>query len=102
MLDGLSKSVALYLAPLLALTGFILSMLAFLAPTVVLHTQVALINVAVKASDDDANADGPRVWMGAIGSCARSNNGAEIFCTPPSITSNYGEHILDATFFDKS
>jgi hypothetical protein len=62
MITGLSKAVALYLAPLLALTSTILSVLIFLAPSITLHTQVSLISVAPTGAGD-----GPSVWLGAIG-----------------------------------
>jgi hypothetical protein len=62
MITGLSKAVALYLAPLLALTSTILSILVFLAPSITLHTQVALLNVQHTGSGD-----GPALWLGVIG-----------------------------------
>jgi hypothetical protein len=64
MITGLSKAVALYLAPLLALTSTVLSLLVFLAPSITLHTQVALLTVQSNAKD------GATVWMGVIGELA--------------------------------
>jgi hypothetical protein len=90
MINGLSKSVALYLAPLLSLTSLVLSLLVFIAPTITLNTQVALLTVAPKTSEDtQGTVDGPRVWLGVLGSCARSDNAADVVCTPPLVTPQY-------------
>ena len=71
MIQGLSKAVAIYLAPLLSLTSLVLSLLVFLAPNVTLHTQVALLTVTpstiLRSVRTDEKIDGPTVWMGVIG-----------------------------------
>jgi hypothetical protein len=72
MITGLSKAVALYLAPLLSLVATILSVLVFLAPSISLHTQVSLISVG------PISGDGPSVWLGAIG---ESRLGARALCS---------------------
>jgi hypothetical protein len=95
MINGFSKAIALYLAPLLSLTSLILTVLAFIAPTITLSTQVALLIVGPKTSEEmQGEVDGPRVWMGVIGSCSRSNNDAKVFCTASEFTPHYGMCLL--------
>lgn len=71
MISGLSKAITLYLAPLLALTAIILSLLAYLAPTLLLHDQVALITVvpstALVQLGTSQSVDGPSVFLGVLG-----------------------------------
>ena len=71
MISGLSKAITLYLAPLLALTAIFLSLFAYLAPTLLLHDQVALVTVIPSTALVQANAfkglDGPSVFMGVLG-----------------------------------
>lgn len=72
MIAGLSKAVTLYLTPLLALTAIILSILAFLAPTLILHDQVSLLSVVPSNALFQQNAastsvDGPTVFIGVLG-----------------------------------
>lgn len=73
MISGLSKAITLYLAPLLALTAIILSLLAYLAPTLVLHDQVALVTVVPSTAlqlvqtNNASNVDGPSVFIGVLG-----------------------------------
>ena len=71
MIAGLSKAVTLYLAPLLGLTALILSLLAFLAPTLMLNDQVALLMIlpstALSQPGPSKGIDGPSVFMGVLG-----------------------------------
>ncbi|KAF5314039.1 hypothetical protein D9611_006897 [Ephemerocybe angulata] len=97
MIGGLSRTITLYLAPLLALTATILSLLAYLAPTLLLNDQVALLVVspstALSQSGPSQKIDGPSVFLGVLGSCARSKNDAPLNCTAPAFSSSY---VLDA------
>ncbi|KAF5356191.1 hypothetical protein D9756_004302 [Leucocoprinus leucothites] len=99
MMNGISKAVALYLAPVLALTATILSLLAFLAPTLFLHDRVALLTVApstelVQPGPSSGGVDGPSVFLGSLGSCARTDNGASLNCTFPSVSPQYDLSVL--------
>lgn len=71
MISGISKAVTFYLAPLLALTATILSILAFLAPTLLLHDQVALLTVTPSTTlvqpGPGQQVDGPSVFLGPLG-----------------------------------
>ena len=71
MIAGLSKAVTLYLAPLLALTAMILSLFAFLAPTLLLHDQVSLLVVSPSTTlsqpGPSRSVDGPSVFLGMLG-----------------------------------
>ncbi|EMD42023.1 hypothetical protein CERSUDRAFT_110562 [Gelatoporia subvermispora B] len=98
MIAGLSKAVNLYLAPVLSLTALLLALFAYLAPTVLLHTQVALLVVSPSLSLTQPGAtqgvDGPSVFFGALGSCARPNNEASVNCTAPMINPTYDLSVL--------
>jgi hypothetical protein len=76
MISGLSKAITLYLAPLLALTAIFLSFFAYLAPTFLLHDQVALVTVvpstALVQADASQGLDGPSVFMGVLGMPVKS------------------------------
>jgi len=93
MIAGLSKAVTLYLAPLLALTAIVLSVFAFLSPTVMLHDQVALLTVTPSTSliqtGPSRDIDGPSLFLGVLGSCSRINHDASINCTSPTISPTY-------------
>lgn len=71
MIAGLSKTITLYLAPLLALTSLILSLFAFLAPTLLLQDRVALLVVSpstvLSQSGPRKDIDGPTVFLGMLG-----------------------------------
>jgi len=71
MMNGISKAIALYLAPVLALTATVLSLLAFLAPTLLLHDRVALVTVfpstELSKSGSTQSVDGPSVFLGSLG-----------------------------------
>jgi len=92
MIAGLSKAVTLYLAPLLALTAIFLTLFALLAPTLLLHDQVALLTVIPSTalqSQSSTSINGPSVFMGILGSCARNSNSAPINCTVPDVSPQY-------------
>jgi hypothetical protein len=93
MIAGLSKAITLYLAPLLALTSIFLSLFSLLAPTVMLHDQVSLLSVvpstALVQQGSSQNVDGASVFLGALGSCARTNNAAKLNCTAASVNPVY-------------
>lgn len=70
MINGFAKFSVLYLAPLLMLTAFLLSLFALLSPSAMLHDQVALLTVtpSTALTNPQASAgDGPSVFMGALG-----------------------------------
>jgi hypothetical protein len=110
MIAGLSKAVTLYLAPLLFLAAIFLSLFAYLAPTILLHDQVALLAVVPSASstqpNSSQNVDGPSVFLGILGmcqvldlqclahirqgSCSRPHNGVPVNCTAPTVSPIYG------------
>lgn len=96
MIAALAKAITLYLAPLLALTAIVLSLLAFLAPAVLLHDKVALLTVTPsQAGATSQPVDGPSLFLGVLGSCARSSNAAaDVNCTTPSISPIYDSSLL--------
>jgi len=97
MINGFSKFAVLYLAPLLMLTALILSLFAFLAPSVMLHDRVALLTVmpSTALTNPQAQAgDGPSVFLGALGSCSRHNNAGDVSCTVTSISPEYDTSVL--------
>ncbi|ESK95853.1 hypothetical protein Moror_12351 [Moniliophthora roreri MCA 2997] len=92
MIAGLSKAVTLYLAPVLALTAILLSLFAYLAPVVMLPDRVALLTVTPSTALTQLNGgatDGASIFIGALGSCSRPNQGAELNCTAPSLSPQY-------------
>ncbi|CAK5280238.1 unnamed protein product [Mycena citricolor] len=97
MISGLSKAITLYLAPILTLTAIVLSLLAYLAPVLLLHDQVALLTVTPSKIFNQGSSkaiDGPSVFFGAIGSCSRSANAASINCTLASLNPTYDLSVL--------
>jgi len=100
MISGLSKAITLYLAPLLAVTAIFLSLFAYLAPTLLLHDQVALVTVvpsrALQSVQVNASnsLDGPSVFLGVLESCAKISNSASINCTAPSVSPQYDLSML--------
>ncbi|KAI0662796.1 hypothetical protein C8Q70DRAFT_1149294 [Cubamyces menziesii] len=98
MIAGVSKAINLYLAPLLSLTSLILIIFAYLAPTIILPTQVALVTVSPSLELTEAHSsqgvDGPSVFLGALGSCARPNHDAAVTCTPPTVSPKYDLSVL--------
>jgi hypothetical protein len=98
MISGLSKAITLYLAPVLALTAIILSLFAYLAPTLLLHDKVALLTVipstALVQPGSSQDLDGPSIFLGALGSCTKKINAASINCTAPSVSPQYDLSVL--------
>ncbi|KAF9044728.1 hypothetical protein BDZ89DRAFT_158739 [Hymenopellis radicata] len=95
MIAGLAKAVTLYLTPILALTAVVLSLLTFLAPTLILHDQVSLLQVFPSSDPSTGDQfDGPSVWVGLLGSCSRASNDAEINCTTTSFYPVYDFSVL--------
>ncbi|KAI0778154.1 hypothetical protein BD413DRAFT_507153 [Trametes elegans] len=98
MIAGLSKAINLYLAPLLSLTSFILILFAYLAPTILFPTQVALLTVSpsleLTERHSSQGVDGPSVFLGALGSCVRPNNNGAVTCTTPTVSPTYDLSVL--------
>ncbi|KAI0307836.1 hypothetical protein B0F90DRAFT_71320 [Multifurca ochricompacta] len=94
MIAGLSKAAILYLAPVLSLTSLVLILFAYTAPTLLLHNKVALLVVSpsleLTNSSSSQGVDGPTIFLGALGSCSRSNNKGPVTCTPPTVSPTYG------------
>jgi hypothetical protein len=71
MISNLSKAATLYLAPILSLTSFILVLFAYVAPTLILHSRVALLVVSPSLQLSDPTStkeiDGPTVFLGLLG-----------------------------------
>lgn len=72
MIQGFSKAINQFLAPLLSLTSLLLILFAYLAPVVMLPTQVALVTVTPSASltqptGDGGKVDGPSIFLGPLG-----------------------------------
>ncbi|KIP12002.1 hypothetical protein PHLGIDRAFT_17796 [Phlebiopsis gigantea 11061_1 CR5-6] len=103
MITGLTKGINLYLAPVLSLTSIILIILAYLAPSLVLSSQVALLTISPSTSLTEPtninsnDVDGPSVFLGALGSCSRSNNGASVSCQPATISPHYDLSVLPSS-----
>ncbi|KZV71321.1 hypothetical protein PENSPDRAFT_577999 [Peniophora sp. CONT] len=98
MIAGLSKVITLYLAPLLALTSLILTFLAYFSPVAILQGKVALLVVSPSTELTDPGSkstiDGPSIFLGALGSCSRSNNDAVITCEPAMLAPEYDLSVL--------
>ncbi len=71
MISNLSTAATLYLAPILSLTSFILVLFAYVAPTLILHSRVALLVVSPSLQLSDPSSsngiDGPTVFLGLLG-----------------------------------
>ncbi|KAI0704859.1 hypothetical protein BC835DRAFT_1410191 [Cytidiella melzeri] len=99
MIQGFSKAINQFLAPLLSLTSLLLILFAYLAPVVMLQTQVALLTVTPSASltepaGDAGSVDGPSIFLGPLGSCERPNNAAATNCSMPSVSPHYDLSVL--------
>ncbi|KDQ63720.1 hypothetical protein JAAARDRAFT_29746 [Jaapia argillacea MUCL 33604] len=98
MIADLSKFITLYFAPVLSLTALLLSLFAYLSPTLVFQSQVSLLTVAPSLSLTNPQAtqgiDGPTLFLGALGSCSRSQNEAPVQCTLPSLSPVYDLSVL--------
>ncbi|KAG2051922.1 hypothetical protein BDR06DRAFT_1010039 [Suillus hirtellus] len=84
MLANISKGTILYFTPVLMLTALLLSLFLYLAPTVMLHSQVALLTAtpssALMQPGSTKAVDGPSIFLGPLGSCSRPNNEAGLTC----------------------
>lgn len=72
MIAGLSRFITTLLAPILALTSFLLILFAYLSPTLMLATQVSLLTVRPSTAltspgSSNSSVDGPTVFLGALG-----------------------------------
>jgi hypothetical protein len=98
MIAGLSKAVTLYLAPILSLTSLLLVLFAYTAPTLLLHSKVALLVVSpsleLTNSSSSQGVDGPTVFLGALGSCSRPNDKGPVTCTPSTVSPTYDLSVL--------
>jgi hypothetical protein len=104
MIASISKATILYLAPILSVTAILLSLFAFLAPTMLLHDQVALLTVTpspLQGQSSSRAVDGPSIFLGALGSCSRSSNASPVNCTLPSISPVYDLSVLRGDNFDR-
>lgn len=71
MLADLSKASTLYLTPILMLTSLFLILFAYLAPVVMLHSQVSLLTVTPSSvltqPGSNQAVDGPSMLIGMLG-----------------------------------
>ncbi|KAI9455857.1 hypothetical protein F5148DRAFT_1225366 [Russula earlei] len=93
MIANVSKVATLYLAPVLSLTSLILLVLAYTAPTIILHSRVSLLVVSpslgLTNSSSSQPVDGPTLFLGALGSCSRPDNKGPVTCTPSTFSAKY-------------
>ncbi|KAF8814317.1 hypothetical protein BYT27DRAFT_7130124 [Phlegmacium glaucopus] len=100
MISGLPKTIILYLARFLAPTAALLSLSASLAPNPWQYGKVtvALLTVvpptALIQSNSSQAVDGPSLFLGPLGSCAKTSNSAGIICTPLSALLHYDLSVL--------
>ncbi|RXW22963.1 hypothetical protein EST38_g2892 [Candolleomyces aberdarensis] len=89
MVAGLARTITLYLAPALALTATILSLLAFLAPAIALPGQVALLAVTpstvLSQPGPSQVVDGPSVFLGILDLTVLPKNAPGLLLTAPSM-----------------
>jgi len=103
MIENLSAAATLYLAPILSLTSFLLSLFAFLAPTLILHSQVSLLTVSPSAALTSPNEplkgslDGPSIHFGVLGSCAQKSHSSSISCTVTQFSPTYDTAVLPSS-----
>ncbi|KAH8102616.1 hypothetical protein BXZ70DRAFT_929237 [Cristinia sonorae] len=89
MIIGLAKWISQFLAPVLSLASLIVLSIVYFAPVGVLHTGVSLL--IVKPTGD---ADGPTVFVGALGSCGRPDNVSAVNCTQLNVQPTYNISVL--------
>jgi len=98
MLNQLSNAVALYLAPILSFTAVLLVIFSYLSPTVMLQTQVSLLvikpSLLLSPNPSNDRIDGPSLFLGPLGSCARTSNTAAVNCTVPVLSPSYDLSVL--------
>ncbi|KAJ7110182.1 hypothetical protein C8R44DRAFT_275226 [Mycena epipterygia] len=100
MIAGLSKSVTLYLTPVLTITAIVLSLISYLAPVLILQDQVALLTVTpstVLVQNVSRSVDGPTVLLGILGSCSRPKNDAHVNCTVATLNPVYDVSVLPSS-----
>jgi len=99
MISALSKAITLYFASILALTSVILVLFAYLAPVFLLHDRVALVTVVpstalVQPNNSSHKPDGPSIFLGLLGSCAKNSHSGDINCTTPTVSPHYDFSML--------
>lgn len=72
MIAALSKTITLYLSPIMGLTSLLLGLFAFLAPSIMLAGKVAMLTVTPSdalfpASPSSGGIDGPTLIIGPLG-----------------------------------
>ncbi|KIJ14794.1 hypothetical protein PAXINDRAFT_169468 [Paxillus involutus ATCC 200175] len=100
MLANISKGTTLYLTPVLMLASLFLILFAYLAPALMLHSQVSLLTVtpsSVLTQPGSTQAvDGPSMFVGMLGSCSKPNNAAGLTCTSASISPHYNTSVFSS------
>jgi len=91
------RGITLYLAPLLYTTALFLSIFVYLSPAVILHDQVALLTITAAAPAQPGTTDRLRLFLGALGSCSKKNNTAQVQCTEPKFHPVYDLSILPSS-----
>jgi len=103
MISNLSKFFTVYLPPILCLVSLILSLIIYLAPSLILHESVFLLAVTptqlmVQSKGGKlATIDGPSARMGLLGSCSQHSNAATPNCTAASLMPIYDLSVLPQT-----
>jgi len=97
-LNPFLRGIVFYLAPLLYLTVLFLSTFAYLSPAAMLHDQVALLTVTPSAAlAQPQPIDGSRLFLGALGSCSKKNNTAQVQCAIPKLHPVYDLSVLPSS-----
>jgi hypothetical protein len=91
------KGITLYIAPLFYVTALFLSIFVFLSPAAIFLDQVALLTITATASAQPGPTDGLRLFLGALGSCAKKNSTAQVQCTKPLLHPAYDLSILPSS-----
>ncbi|KAH7883622.1 hypothetical protein F5I97DRAFT_2042047 [Phlebopus sp. FC_14] len=98
MIIDLSKATTIYLTPVLLLAASLLILFAYLAPAIMLQGQVALLTITpssvLTSPGSNQGVDGPSMFVGALGSCSKPNNVAQLTCIPPSIAPIYNTSVF--------
>ncbi|KAI6136681.1 hypothetical protein F5141DRAFT_44085 [Pisolithus sp. B1] len=93
MLADLPKATTTHFSPTLMLTAVFLILSAYLAPTAILHGQVALLAVTpstvLTQPGLNQQVDGPTLCAGLLGSCSKTYNAAGLTCTTPYTSPAY-------------
>jgi len=91
------KGFTLYIAPLFFITALFLSLFVFLSPAAILLDQVALLTITATPSAQPGPTDGLRLFLGALGSCAKQNRTARVQCTKPLLHPDYDLSVLPSS-----